>query len=153
MKNENIDFVKQQIVELHNIVEKLNERFSHKKFTLDGRLVGDLGEIIAEQIYDLELFKKVEKYYDGVTADNKRVQIKVTFKDHLTFNHCPDYYLGLKFNENGDFKEIFNGKGEIIKERYKHRKNIGKQLLSFPINELKKLSESVKKEDRIQQRK
>lgn len=151
MENPNINFIKEQIIELHKIVESLNQKFP-KKFTLDGRLVGDLGEVVAAEIYDIALYDKVKKYYDGETSDNKLVQIKVTFKDHLTFNHCPDYYLGLKFKANGDFEEIFNGRGEDIKEAYKHRKDIGKKLLSFPIRELKKLSENVKDEDRIKQR-
>lgn len=103
MKNENVDFVKEQIIQLHSIVKMLNDKFPHKKFTLDGRLVGDIGEIIAEQIYDIKLFETLKAHYDGITSDDKKVQIKVTFKDHLTFNHCPDYYLGLKFEENGSF--------------------------------------------------
>lgn len=153
METEDLDFVKNRILELQKIVEELNARFPHKKFTLDGRLVGDLGEIVAEKIYDVNLFLNVKKYYDGLTSDNKQVQIKVTFKDHLTFKHCPDYYLGLQFNKDGSFEEVFNGKGEMIQERYKNRKNIGKELLNFPISELKVLSKKVKEEDRIKLRK
>ena len=97
MKIDDIDFIKEKIVELHKVVAELQKRFPHKKFTLDGRLVGDLGEIVAEKKYDIKLHEKVEKHYDGLTSDGKKVQIKVTFKEHLTFNHCPDYYLGLKF--------------------------------------------------------
>ncbi|MGV2842200.1 DUF6998 domain-containing protein, partial [Vibrio cyclitrophicus] len=38
------------------IVEALQKQYSQKKFTLDGRLVGDLGEILVEKDYDLELY-------------------------------------------------------------------------------------------------
>jgi len=45
-------------------------------------------------------------------------------KKSLTFpvNHTPDYYLGIKINDNGTFKEIFNGPGKVIAESIKNRK-------------------------------
>lgn len=47
------------IKELLGIVHSLRDKYPHKRFTLDGRLVGDLGELIAEEHYKLHLFNKV----------------------------------------------------------------------------------------------
>ena len=60
------------------------------------QLVGDLGEVLVETKYDLELFNKIEPHHDGKTPDGRLVQIKATMKDSLTFpvGHTPDYYLG-----------------------------------------------------------
>ena len=90
--------------------------------------------------------------HDGETSDGKKVQIKSTFKDSLTFRTVPDYYLGFKLFRDGHYEEIFNGPGRIIYENYQHRKGIGEILLSFPINELKRLSESVPDSERIKLR-
>jgi len=76
----NIDEVKI----LLSIIKKLQGKYNNRKFTLDGRLVGDLGEIIVEQNYKIKLFEKQEKMYDGY-SNSKKVQIKATFKDKLTF--------------------------------------------------------------------
>jgi hypothetical protein len=85
-------------------IARLKQTFPNRKFTIDGRLVGDLGEIIAALEYDVVL---------DVVAQ-------------------PDYYLGFKLFPDGRHEEIFNGPGSVIYERYKHRKGIGVQLLSFP---------------------
>jgi hypothetical protein len=130
-------------------IGQLRDAFSPKKFTIDGRLVGDIGEVIAAREYDIKPYEGQTKDYDGETSDGKKVQIKATFKDSLTFKGKPDYYLGLKLYENGQPEEIFNGPGKVIFERYKHREGIGKKLLSFPNKELKNLSKNVPESERI----
>ncbi len=79
-------------------------------------------------------------------------QIKATFKDSLTFKTCPDYYLGFKLYADGHHEEVFNGPGRVVRERYAHRKGIGRQLLSFPIAELKAISAQVAPSERIPKR-
>ena len=149
---EKLKFIKRKIVSLQRIVEEINTEFPHRPFTLDGRLVGDLGEIIAETVYDLTLHERVTPYHDATTPDGRNVQIKATFKKSLTFSHVPDYYLGLKLYPDGSFEEVFNGPGKVIRDHDAHRKGIGKQLLSFPIKVLEDLSKEVKSPDRIKTR-
>ena len=124
-------------------IERLHEVFPSRAFTIDGRLVGDIGEVIAELEYDLTLDKVSAADHDAQMRDGRRVQIKVTFKDSLTFKTCPDYYLGLKLYPDGGFDEVFNGPGTLIQQRYSHRKDIGKKLLSFPLKDLRALSAQV----------
>lgn len=52
--------IKDKIRELIKIVGELKDKYPQKEFTLDGRLVGDLGEIIVEENYQIKLFDKVE---------------------------------------------------------------------------------------------
>jgi hypothetical protein len=133
-------------------IEQLRDAFPEKAFTIDGRLVGDIGEVIAALAYDIELYEVQQPCHDGETPDGRKVQVKATFKDSLTFKTIPDYYLGFKLFHDGRHEEIFNGPGRIIFERYRHRKGIGETLLSFPIDELKKLSGMVPESERIQLR-
>lgn len=130
-------------------IQQLKEALPTKEFTIDGRLVGDIGEAIVQRDYQIKLYDGLAKDYDGETPCGKRVQIKATFKDSLTFKKESDYYIGIKIFENGKYEEIFNGPGKIIAEHYKNRKGIGEELLSFPNKKLKELSSSVSNNERI----
>lgn len=142
------------VKELLLIVRQLHERYPQKKFTLDGRLVGDIGEILVSLDYDIQLYDGLEKHHDGITPDGRKVQIKTTMKDALTFpcDHVPDYYLGIKVFEDGTYEEIYNDDGKSIAESLKNRKNSKTNLHSISINSLKKLNELVLPESRIQKR-
>ena len=133
-------------------IERLVAAFPNRRFTVDGRLVGDVGEVIAELEYDIILHEVSQPDYDGTTSDGKRVQIKATFKDSLTFKSTPDYFLGFKLFRDGRYEEVFNGPGSLIHAEYVHRAGIGEKLLSFPNARLKKLSQSVEQHERIAKR-
>ena len=132
--------IRDSLAKIFEGIKQLRIAFPLKEFTIDGRLVGDIGEAIVQRDYDVELYTTLVEGYDGITSDGKRVQIKATFKDLLTFKKTPDYYIGIKINEDGPYKEIFNGPGQLIEEKYKHRKNFGKKLLAFPNAALAELS-------------
>ena len=133
-------------------IELLKTTFPHRRFTIDGRLVGDIGEVIAELEYDVILHEVSQPDHDGNTTDGRNVQVKATFKDSLTFKTTPDYYLGFKLYSDGRYEEIFNGPGQLIQERFSHRSGIGTTLLSFPIAELRELSKQVTPNDRVPKR-
>ena len=134
-------------------IELLKEGYSNRRsFTIDGRLVGDIGEVIAERDYELELDKDSSAKHEGTTPSGTRVQIKATFKNKLAFKGEEGLYLGLKLNRDGTYEEIFNGPAEIISEKFSHRKGINKRLLSFPIKELQKLQNQQKSESKVERR-
>ena len=133
-------------------IDRLKEAFPNRVFTIDGRLVGDIGEVIAALEYDMEVHEVSQAKHDGVTPDGRLVQVKATFKDSLTFKTIPELYLGFKLHPNGEFEEIYNGPGQLIYDRYSHRKGIGSSLLSFPLTELRKLSATVPADQRIARR-
>jgi len=133
-------------------ISQLKEAFPEKEFTIDGRLVGDIGEVIAALEYDLTLYEVLHADHDGETSDGRKVQVKATFKDALTFKTVPDLYLGFKLYENGDHEEVYNGPGKVIFERYRYRKGIGETLLSFPVEDLKKISREISYGERVPKR-
>lgn len=144
-----LNIIRQALDNIFTGINALRKTFPNKEFTIDGRLVGDLGEVFAALHYDVELYPISQPSYDGQCSDGKKVQIKATFKDSLTFGTTPDYYLGLKLFPDGRYEEVYNGPGRIIYERYKDRKGIGKTLLSFPLSELNRLSKLASPSDRI----
>jgi hypothetical protein len=86
-------------------------------FALDGRLVGDIGELIAAEMFALDLLGTKSKNVDAETTclPNRKVQIKATFKsDGLSIKHGNDYLIGLQFNDTGQFRVIYNGPAEPV---------------------------------------
>jgi hypothetical protein len=143
--------IKQYIKELLGIVSRMQRDYPKKRFTLDGRLVGDIGEILAEQLYELELLEGQNKTHDAKSKIGL-VQVKTTMKNALTFGDIPEYYLGLKVDEDGSVSEVFNGPGHIIWEAIKHRKRPKTYLYSVGISQLKKLDNQVQEKGRIKKR-
>ena len=128
------------VSQMLEIVKQLQNAYPKKKFTLDGRLVGDLGEILVASAYDIELHDELQKHHDGITSDGRQVQIKATMQNSLTFpvDHVPDYYLGIKIHADGTFTEVFNGPGSVAWGAVKNRKPTKTNLHSISINTLEK---------------
>ena len=137
--------------QLLEIVKRLRDAYPEKRFTLDGRLVGDIGEILVAESYDLELSTNLQKHYDAFTSDGRQVQIKATMQQSLTFpaDHVPDYYLGIAIHSDGSFSEVFNGPGSVAWQAIKNRKPTKTNLHSILIHTLARLNAEVQARDRI----
>jgi hypothetical protein len=85
-----------------------------RNFTLDGRLVGDMGEFLAARYYVVRLYHRQTEGHDGVTTGNRRVQVKATFGKTLAIRVRPDYLLGFRLTMGGRVEEVFNGPGDRI---------------------------------------
>jgi hypothetical protein len=144
--------LKAHIERLLAIIAEMQLDFPNKRFTLDGRLVGDIGEIAAAELYAIKLAEGQAQLHDATTIDGRRVQIKVTMKEALGFGNVPDYYLGLRISPAGDIDEIFNGPGSVIWEAIKHRKRPKNYLFALPIGFLRRLNENVADIDRVRRK-
>lgn len=75
--------------------DRLRERYASSglRFTLDGNLVGDIGEAIAAELFGIELSARCGSAVDGFTKgpNRKSVQVKAsgTFREA-----CPGDYAG-----------------------------------------------------------
>lgn len=133
-------------------IEKLQSCCANgRRFTIDGRLVGDVRELVAARDFDIRLDAKSRKDHDGclAAAALRLVQIKATFKDHLTFMREPMLYLGLKLHPDGRYKVNFNGPSAVLTQAFSDRKNIREKLLSFPIAQMRVLSKALDDADRV----
>jgi len=146
--------IPEAIKQLLQVVTQLQYAYPKRKFTLDGRLVGDLGEVLAEVEYDIELYDGLQKHHDAKASDGRQVQIKATMKDSLTFpaDHVPDYYLGIKIEPDGTLTEIFNGPGSVAYKVVKDWQRPKTNLHSVSVNALKRLNEEVHPRDKIPRR-
>lgn len=147
--------VSKAIIELLRVVDTLKAEYPAKTFSLDGRLVGDIGEVLASEAYEIDLFGRLEKHHDGKCLDGRMVQIKATMKNALTFpaRHVPDYYLGIRIHADGRITEVFNGPGRVAALAIEARKPPPNDLYSIRITTLARLSQTVSRDCRIPLRK
>jgi len=115
----------EEIKQLLAITQKLKDKYIHlnKQFSLDGKLVGDIGEVLAAEKYGLKLLEENAAIHDAEELSTGRmVQIKSSFKGYSYFpcgvDRTPDYFLSIVINEDGEISELFNGPGHFIVEHY-----------------------------------
>jgi hypothetical protein len=150
----------QEIKQLLAITKQLRDNPKHqgRQFTLDGKLVGDIGEVLAAEQYGIKLYKENESIHDGEEiTTGRKVQIKASFKGYCYFPYgtdkVPDYFLALNINEEGELEELFNGPGQYVVEHYiKQRglKHYKETFYTLSKGMLQKLNATVPKEQTIQ---
>lgn len=109
-----------EIKQLLEITRALKSQHN-RSFTLDGKLVGDIGEVLAKEKYGLQLYDENHPIHDAYQiSTGRKVQIKSSFKGYSYFpcNQVPDYFLSLVITEKGELIELFNGPGQYIVEHY-----------------------------------
>ena len=124
-----------------------------RRFTLDGRLVGDVGELVAKRAFEIELDATSRKHFDAVTERSReQVQIKATFQKVLGFHKEHGLYIGLKLSADGGFEVIYNGPAHYIKRHFHMRKSIGEKLLSLSVSKLRELNRTIPDAERVPRR-
>lgn len=94
------------------------ENLNHK-FTLDGRFVGDVGELIASRFFKLALHKKQRSRHDGTCTVGQTtfgVQVKCRRKSTvLDISWQPELLLVLLIDhEFQNWEVVYNGSGEFL---------------------------------------
>ena len=144
--------ISEALVLIFQGIERLKTTFPAKAFTIDGRLVGDIGEVLATAEFEVELFTVQTPIHDGETPDGRKVQVKATFMASLTMTAVPELYLGFKLSKTGEHQLVYNGPGSLIAERFAHRSGIGEKQLSFSVKSLSELNKAVPEEKRVRRR-
>ena len=108
------------------------------KFTLDGRLVGDIGEALALEHFDLELPPKRTKGVDALTASGQSVQIKASGLKNSGPAFTPGtgiahYLLFFQFDFSaGKATVIYNGLEEPVRARLLPKEWSGTKVVKLP---------------------
>jgi len=101
---------------LYAVVGELEELFPGRKFTLDGHLVGSIGEVLAAHYYGLELLPASAPTHDAVAPDGRMIQVKATQARSVALRAEPEHLLVLRLNSDGSFDEVYNGPGDPVWE-------------------------------------
>jgi hypothetical protein len=93
--------VRRLIQSLYDVVRELENEFvdEKRKFTLDGHLVGSIGEVVAAYSFGRTLLPASEKTHDA-KKDRKMIQIKLTGGNKsVALSSKPDHLIVLQLAE------------------------------------------------------
>lgn len=145
------DFLRDKLKELYDIVSELEKEFPGRKFSLDGHLLGSIGEAFAEYYYGIKLALNGTKCHDGtaeVGGKTVNVQIKITQGTSVDINEVPEYLLVLFLKKkSGKVFEVYNGPGETVLKDSKRTKN---GWYSRCLSKLSEMDKAVNKKVRIE---
>lgn len=106
----------------------LAKAFPAHTFTIDGKIVGDIGEAIASAAFGLTKLRANTKDHDMQTADGRLVQVKATqiAPAHRgvglgRIKRSFDLLLVLEFDETGRYDVLYNGPGTYIDAAREHK--------------------------------
>ena len=136
-----------KIKELYRITNELEKEYPGRKFTVDGHLVGSIGEVIVAEHYGLTLLPNSTKTHDALTDDKKYVQIKATQVKSISISSEPDYVIVIKLFSDGSWEEVYNGPGNLVWDAAGKMQKNGQRPIS--LNKLKVLMNSVNERDKI----
>lgn len=142
-----INAIPKLIRELYHVVSELEALFPGRHFTLDGHLVGSIGEVLAAHYYELELLPASAIGHDAITQDGVYVQIKATQKSQVGIRSEPQHLLVLGLTSAGAHEEIFNGPGELAWNAAGKMQKNGQRMISR--SKLVELMAKVKADDRL----
>ena len=108
-----MNLVYEKVKQLITIVNELESEFEGRTFTLDGHLVGSIGEVLAAYYYGLELLPPSAKTHDAISEDGRNIQIKLTQISRVLITSEPDYLIVLFLDKKtGQVFEVYNGLGK-----------------------------------------
>lgn len=135
------------IQNLFGTVFELENRYPGRKFSIDGHLLGSIGEVIVAEHYGLTLLKNSSEKHDAVDKRKRLVQIKATQINRIAISSEPDYLIVIQISPNGDWTEIYNGLGSRVWNNAGKMQKNGQRPIS--IAKLKTLMECVKDDEKI----
>ncbi|MCR9140138.1 MAG: hypothetical protein NXI27_29405 [Alphaproteobacteria bacterium] len=106
--------VAQHLDDLYTASAGLEQMFPGRKFTLDGHLVGSIGEVVAAYIFDLDLNPASTLGHDATSADGKNVEIKLTQGRSVAIRHEPEHLIVLHRPKGGPVRVVYNGPGARV---------------------------------------
>ena len=136
-----------KIKQLYKITNELEQAYPGRKFTVDGHLVGSIGEVIVAEHYGLSLLPNSTKTHDAVSKEGKQVQIKATQVKGIAISSEPDYLIVIRLLSDGSWEEIYNGPGKAAWDNAGKMQKNGQRPIS--LSKLRNLMDSVDINDKI----
>jgi hypothetical protein len=106
------EILREKIKNLYAIVHDLENQFPGRRFTPDGHLVGSIGEVLAASQFGLKLLPASTEIHDAISPCGKKVQIKATQIERVSFYSEPEYLIVLKILPDGNSIVLYNGPGK-----------------------------------------
>ena len=107
-----------------------------------GNLLGDYGEYVAVNAYNLKKAAGGSSGYDALTLEGRTVQIKANqASKQIGFRGDADLILVLHVDVNGDWEEVYYGDFELVKNESRYSARDNKHMIA--ISKLRNLQEPI----------
>lgn len=136
------------ISELYRIVDRPEELFPGRPFTIDGHLLGSIGEVLAAYRYNLDLARPSTLGCDAESVQIGKVEIKTTQGRSVSFRREPPHLIVFSLSRNGLPQEVYNGPGRTVWPHVGKRNKNGQY--SIPLTKLRALAQQVPGEERLE---
>lgn len=136
--------------QLCRLVADLESEFAGRRFTLDGHLVGSIGEVLAADRYELELLPTGAPTHDARAVDGTLVQIKTTQAKAIGLRSEPEHLLVVALDAQGAITEVYNGPGRLAWEAAGNKQQNGQKPIG--LSKLRSLMAQVPLSARLRQR-
>lgn len=139
---------------IYRALKNLAKRFG-AGFTPEGVLVASLGEVLAEEKYDLELLPPKEQAFEAVDCLGRKVLIRCSQRNSTSIKKAAraQMLLALKLLPDGTIEEVFNGPVFMALVPGGGKQTDTKGLVGLNHNKLRTLNKSVPAGKRIPLRK
>lgn len=123
-------------------VGKLRQSYPGKRFTPGDKLVGDIGEVLAEHFFDVVPLSTNSKSHDcKCRQSGKHVQVKATGGERVGLGLAKetfDHLLVFKLYPEGEFEIVYNGGGQRVADKI-----CGNTSPSIQVNALRVLDQAT----------
>lgn len=137
----------EKVQTLYRITQELESAFPGRKFTLDGHLVGSIGEVLVAEHYNLTLLPNSTETHDAIAADGRLVQIKATQINRVAISSRPDWLIVIHILSDGTWEEVYNGPGGLVWDNAGKMKKNGQRPISAA--RLKQLMQQISRDERV----
>lgn len=145
--------LQKELKNLFQIVQRIETEYAkyNRKFTIDGHLIGSIGEVLAAEAFNLKLAQTGMAVYDATRIEkpDETVQIKATQIDRVSFSPVregeavPDYVIVIQINKSGDWEPIYYGPGKNVYDLLALRKTQKNGQIQITLTKLRELNASV----------
>lgn len=134
---------------LYAATDRLETIFPGRKFSLDGHLVGSIGEVLAAYMFDLDLFRGSTKGHDAAARGGRSVEVKLTQQKSVAIRHQPDHLIVLRRERGKPLEVVYNGPGKRAWDQAGKKQSNGQRPIG--VAKLRALMLSVAQADRLRQ--
>jgi Family of unknown function (DUF6998) len=134
------------VTKIYEAVEDLNRKYEKfgRKFTPDGHLVGSIGEVIAAEALNLELYKMSKPGHDARDAEGNDVQIKMTAGKRVSMSAECDRLVVFRIVSPREAVIVYDGPGKPV---WEHAGKPGKNGRAISLHKLGKIAGTVSDAD------
>jgi hypothetical protein len=121
------------VAKLYAAIAELESAYGEhgRRFTLDGHLLGSVGEVLAATAFNMKLLKMSAPIHDAVCGDRGDVQIKITASASVALRHECNHLVVFRIVSPEEAEIFYDGPGALVWENCGPKQSNGQRKISL----------------------